>query len=426
MTSVKAIRWLDHWIGVPLCFTLTGVRRLRDLSRREPLPGVRAIVFIKLVEQGSTVLACSAIRRAIELVGRDNVYFLVFQENRFIIDVMELLPAENVISIRHENLFAAVIDTVRAIATLAKKRVNAVIDFEFFARSSAAISFLTGCEYRVGFHAFGGEGPYRGDLMTHRLRYNPYLHTSQTFRTMVEALAFSPCNLTPFDVKPVRDDEPPPAFLPTNSEVLQAENILREAARTETPSSLILLNPNCSDMLPLRRWPAERYIELARRLTALYPELYVALTGTPSEAEAAASLVQQIGSERCFSLAGRTTLRQLLVVFGLADVLVTNDSGPAHFAALTPIDVVTLFGPETPHLYQARTPRNHVFWHGLACSPCVSPLNQKFSSCQNNLCMQHIEVDAVFDKVCKIYQAKRKTRTFTHDVDRVRHLRMGA
>ncbi len=426
MTSIKAIRWLDHWIGIPICFVLTAVRRLNDVSKRKSLPAVRAIVFVKFVEQGSTVLACSAIRRAIDLVGRNNVYFLVFQENRFILDVMELLPAENVIAIRHENLVTAVRDLVRAMASLIKKRVNAVIDLEFFARSSAAISFLTGCDYRVGFHGFGGEGPYRGDLMTHRVRFNPYLHTAQTFHMMVEALAFSPRDLMPFDMKSLTADDSPPAFLPTESEVVQAKDIVCEAARIEPLPPLVLLNPNCSDMLPLRRWPAEKYIELARRLTTTYPELYVGLTGSPSEAKAAASMVEEIGSKHCFSLAGRTTLRQLLVIFGLADVLVTNDSGPAHFAALTPIDVVTLFGPETPHLYGARTPRNHVFWQALACSPCVSPLNQKFSACQNNLCMQHIDVDAVFNKVSMIYQTKRKTRTFAHGENRVRHVQLDA
>ena len=35
-----------------------------------------------------------------------------------------------------------------------------------------------------------------------------------------------------------------------------------------------------------------------------------------------------IGSPRCFSLAGQTTLRKL---YGLVDVLVTNDSGPRSF-----------------------------------------------------------------------------------------------
>jgi ADP-heptose:LPS heptosyltransferase len=426
MTSVKTIRWIDRWLGIPACFVLTGVRRVADLRPHSPLPRVRSILFIKLAEQGSTVLACAAIRRAVDLVGRDNVYFLVFEENRFIIDVMAFLPRENILAIRRDNLFTAALDTVRALRSLYKRRVNAVIDFEFFARFSAVISFLTGSDYRVGFHATAGEGPYRGDLMTHRLRYNPYLHTAETFRVMVEALTFSPTDLIPMDMKPALADDSPPTFAPTRAEVLEAQALLHKAARTEKPLSLILLNPNCSDLLPLRRWPVERYAELARRLTARYPRLHVALTGQPSEAQDAAALVQRIASERCFSLAGRTTLRQLMVIFGLADVLVTNDSGPAHFAALTPIEVVTLFGPETPQLYRARTPRSHVFWQGIACSPCVSALNQKHSSCQNNLCMQRIEVDAVFDRVCELYETRLRTHALANGEDRVGRLRVGS
>lgn len=424
MTSVKAIRWIDRWIGIPFCFVLTVVRRLTDLRTHSPLPRVRAVLFIKLAEQGSTVLACAAIRRAAELVGRKNIYFLVFEENRFILDVMALLPSENVLTIRRDNLVTAALDTFRAIRSLSKRRVNAIIDCEFFARFSAAISFLIGGDYRVGFHTTAGDGPYRGDLMTHRLRYNPYLHTAETFRIMVEALTFSPTNLIPLDVKPALADDLPPAFTPTRAEVMEAQALLQKAARTEKPLSLILLNPNCSDLLPLRRWPMERYAELARRLTVRYPQLHVALTGQSTEAQGAAVLVQQIASEQCFSLAGRTTLRQLLVIFGLAEVLVTNDSGPAHFAALTPIEVVTLFGPETPQLYRARTPRSHVFWEGIACSPCVSPLNQKHSSCQNNLCMQRIEVDTVFDKVCELYEARLRTQALANGGDRVGHLRV--
>ena len=117
-------------------------------------------------------------------------------------------------------------------------------------------------------------------------------------------------------------------------------------------------------------------------------------------------MAAQVGSDRCFSLAGRTTLRQLLVVYCLAEVLVTNDSGPAHFSALTPIDVITLFGPETPKLFAARTPRSHVFWEGLACSPCVNAFNGRTSACTNNACMQRIDVGRVFEKTCEIYERR--------------------
>jgi len=124
------------------------------------------------------------------------------------------------------------------------------------------------------------------------------------------------------------------------------------------------------------------------------------------QAEAAAELVRQVASDRCFSLAGKTTLRQLLVLYTLSEVLVTNDSGPAHFATLTPVRVVTLFGPETPALFAARTPRNTVLWAGIVCSPCVNAYNNRQSPCLNNLCMQAITVDQVFAEVCRALEVE--------------------
>ena len=402
------MRQADRWLGVPICLALTVVRRLLDCldhtaSRESP----RRILFVKLVEQGSSVLACSAIRRAIELVGRENVYFLVFEENRFILDAMGLIPPENVIAIRTDGLIRASVEALQAIRRIRALAINAAIDLEFFARSSAALVFLSRARYRVGFHAFGGEGPYRGDLFTHRLRFNPYLHTAQTYSMLVEALTVQGERLPTFDLEPVLAEDLPPAFVASPSEVDQAQALLKEAFPSAKFQPLILLNPNCSDLLPLRRWPTERYVELARRLIDRYPEVQIGMTGGPTEGRAIAVLVGKVGSDRCFNLAGRTTLRQLLVIYGLAEVLVTNDSGPAHFAALTSIDVVTLFGPENPRLFAARTARNHVFWAGIACSPCVSALNGRTSTCKDNVCMQRIDVNRVFEEVCRIYEGRR-------------------
>jgi ADP-heptose:LPS heptosyltransferase len=61
-------------------------------------------------------------------------------------------------------------------------------------------------------------------------------------------------------------------------------------------------------------------------------------------------------------------LRQVLVLYTRSEILVTNDSGPAHFASMTPIHVVTLFGPETPALFAARSPNATALWAGIACS----------------------------------------------------------
>src|SRR5205085_11574821 len=119
------------------------------------------------------------------------------------------------------------------------------------------------------------------------------------------------------------------------------------------------------------------------------------------------ALVRAVDSPRCASLAGKTTLRQVLVLYGLADVLVTNDSGPAHFASLTPVDVVVLFGPETPRLFAPVSPHTHPLWAGIACSPCINAYNDRQTACTDNVCMRRITTDQVFAEVCRLYEADR-------------------
>lgn len=405
--ATATLQIIDRWIGIPVCLVLSLVEKVLRLFRGETAASKpRRILFVKFAEQGSTVLASPAIRRAVGMVGRENVYFIVFKENRFILDVMGLVPEENVITIRHRNFIDMAVHAIGALRNLWDLKIDAAVDLEFFSRSSAVLTYLSGARRRVGFHTFFGEGPYRGDLMTHRLLYNPYLHTSQIFEQMVEALEHDPQQLPTFGVPPPVLNEELPRFAVQEGEEEQVREIIKEAAGSATVPRLVLLNPNASDLIPLRRWSTGRYVELAKRLLAAYPDIYIAMTGAPDEAGPIAAIARSVGSPRCFSTAGKTTLRQLLVLYGLSEVLVTNDSGPAHFAALTPVSVVTLFGPETPSLFASRTPRNTAIWKGIVCSPCVNAYNNRQSPCRNNLCMQQIEVGEVFDAVGKAIELR--------------------
>ena len=402
--GIATLQRTDRLIGAPLCFLFTLFKKI--VERRPPAarqPG--KILFVKFAEQGSTVLAYPAIRRAIELVGRENVYFVVFEDNRFILEAMEVIPEENVIAIDTRSPFALARGALRAILRARRIGIDSAVDMEFFTRFSALLTFLTGARSRVGFHTFFGDGPYRGDLMTHRLLYNSHLHTSQIFETMVEALTRDPDRLPAFDFIPPAN----PTFAefrPSPEESAELDALLQRESLRLGSAPLILLNPNASDLLPLRRWPALRYVELARRLLERFPDLFIAFTGTPAETAAINGLAHDVGSSRVLVLAGKTTLRQLLVLYGRSEILVTNDSGPAHFASMTPIHVVTLFGPETPALFAARSPNASVLWSGIPCSPCVNAYNNRQSICRDNLCMQAISVDQVFAKVSAIYESR--------------------
>ena len=407
--AASSLQIIDRWIGVPVCGVLSAANRLiQAFAAARPAPGSpRKMLFVKFAEQGSTVLAQGAIRRAVSMVGKENVYFLVFEENRFILDVLGLVPEENVITFRRDSLAELVTGAWAALQKIRSLQIDTVIDMEFFSRSSAAFTWLTRAPRRVGFHTFFGEGPYRGDLMTHRLLYNPYQHTSQIFEQMVAATQENPLRLPAWGVPAPALQEEPPLFEPKPGEVEQLQALLKQSCGGEVPPSIILLNPNASDLLPLRKWPTDRYITLAQRLLERFPESYVLLTGATNEAGPASEIARRIGSARCVSLAGRTTLRQLMVLYTQSELLITNDSGPAHFAALTPANVLTLFGPETPSLFRAPTPRSTSIWLGLACSPCVNAYNNRQSPCQNNLCMQEITVERVFDEAVRILESRK-------------------
>jgi ADP-heptose:LPS heptosyltransferase len=416
----KIIYRLDRWVGTPACFILSLIERVARLFR--PAPAAKRkpnrILFVKLVEMGSTVLACPAFEEAAQWVGRENIYILVFKQNRPIVDLLPYFPPGNILSVDDSSVGRAIFGLLRVLIRVRRERIDAAIDLEGLTRSSALITYLTGAPKRAGYFNFTMEGPYRGRLFTHEMAYNFQHHTSRMFVALLRALK-GPTGQAPVYKGAVHDgDMRIPKFMPTDRDREEMRGLLSSWGSRVEGARVVILNPNCSDLIPLRRWPDERMIELGRRILAHLPDVILVLTGTESEKPGAEKIAAGIGSrERVLTLAGRTTLRQLLTLYGMAHVLVSNDSGPCHFASLSDIHVVALFGPETPQLYSPLGPRVRTLSAGLSCSPCVNMLNHRFSPCSDNRCMQAIPVDEVFDTVLKALDEPGETRNdLPHDV----------
>jgi ADP-heptose:LPS heptosyltransferase len=403
--KASTIRIVDALVGIPACAVLTLWRRLFD--HRSGTGPIKRILFFKLVEQGATVLAYPSLRAAVERVGAENVFFMVLEENRAILDLLEIVPPQNVIAVPTGGLWTTLVGMVRGLFRVRHEKIDSVLDFEFFARTSAIFAYLCGASRRVGYHRFQGGGPWRGDLMTHRMVYTPHVHALRAMRVMVEALWRDPSQLPALDIDQFSFDESLMRFTPTAQDVESVRQAMSRAAGGAIPRRLVLLNANTSDrdLVPLRRWDAVRYVDLARQLLAEHEDVWIAFTGAPSEADDVEPLVRRVGHPRCFSMAGKTTMRQLLALYTLAEVLVSNDSGPAHFAALTNVEIVTLFGPEVPRLWGVLGPRSHIIWLALPCSPCLSAYNNRLAvECRNNVCMKGITVDHVHATVRGILQ----------------------
>ncbi|RKY31296.1 MAG: hypothetical protein DRP74_05215 [Candidatus Omnitrophota bacterium] len=396
----NTIRWLDRNIGRPVCFLLTLQRKISSFfkSKKPYLQKCDKILFIKLIEQGSTVLAYPALKKAAGLVGQDNIYFMVFKENRPILDILDIVPQNNIFEIDSRNIFTLIFSLFKVLRRLYKEKIDAVIDMEFFSRGSAIISYLAGAKTRVGLHQFTCEGPYRGDLFTHKLIYNPYLHTKVFFASLVEALNHIPKQnngLMIFEVPEIKEELP--LFLPEPQEREALRKKVEGIKQASLTKPVIILNPSVSDILPIRRWPEEHFIELGRIILRGFPQATIIITGTSKEKEKAEAIVSKIGN--AVSLAGHTSIRELLTLYSIADILVTNDSGPAHFSALTSIKSIILFGPETPLLYGELSKNIKNITPDLICSPCINVYNFRESPCHSRICLKNISPAKVLEKI---------------------------
>jgi ADP-heptose:LPS heptosyltransferase len=162
----------------------------------------------------------------------------------------------------------------------------------------------------------------------------------------------------------------------------------------ETRHRIILINANASDLLPQRRWMPERFVAVMCGLLADDEKLLILITGSPQEREEAALLQRQVKDERCVNFAGCLALEELPALYQIAELMLTNDSGPGHFSAVTALRTFVLFGPETPLLYGSLGNSTPIY-AGLACSPCVSATNHRKTPCTDNVCLQVITAEAV-------------------------------
>lgn len=399
--NTDLMRLVDRWVGIPCCFGLTLWEKSRRLfGSRRPLPKPpRRILFIELAETGGIVVACPALEYARKTFPDAEIFFMTFSLGKGILELLEF-PRERQIILRTSSLGVFVADTLAALRQIRRLKFDAVVNLETFARFSSLLGYLSGAPLRSGFYRFHDEGRYTGELLTHRLIYNPHVHAGQTFIALVAALLETP-QQEPLLKKDLGEESlelPTVASSPRAREKLVAK--LRELypALDMERHKLVLLNANASDLVAARRWPDEYFLTLGRELLK-DPDVCIVFTGAPNEREAVTQLAARLPHERVLNMAGRTDdLSQLIDLYNSSSLLVTNDSGPAHFASLTSLNVIVLFGPETPDIYGPLGAEVEAVYLGLACSPCVSAYNQKRSPCSDNQCLKMISPELVLEK----------------------------
>jgi len=250
---------------------------------------------------------------------------------------------------------------------------------------AAATAFLARVPERIGYAT-----DRRGPLLTTSLPVPQWKHQRhESFYYLnivaeVERLLFGSASS--------HDVEPYFALAVSDGRKQNAREILvNHGARVERQLAII-----CPGSVNSRakRWPAERYAVLADQL--MENGFEVVLIGSAGELE-----VSEDVSRRCASqpkvLAGKTSVAEATAIISIADLLVTNDTGPAHVGAALQTPTLVIFGPTNPLTTYPFSPNAEIIRHPPECAPCMlrdCPIDHR--------CMTAILPEEVFQRAMSL------------------------
>ena len=395
--NLASQRRIDRIVGAFLCriFSLFRFRK----KNVDPALRPKKILIILLSEMGSWVLSHAMFQRIKALYPKASVSVLLFKKNREIVDLLKYVPEENIITLDPSSTGTLWADAFRIWLKMRYIRFDTVIDCELFHRIGSIFSYLSGAKIRVGFHPHTQEGLYQGSFINRPVLYNPYQHISQQFVTLVEAI--DSATIPKAKRKVEEKAANPPEVAIAASEIDTIKQRLNRRQIDLTHQKLVLIYPG-GGLLPIRAWPLDYFCRLASML--IESGYMVGIIGLPEDQAIAKTIVSFCNHQNCVNLTGFTqSIRQLMALFHLASLLITNDGGPGQFAAVTPIPSIVFFGPETPLLYGALDNKTLVFHEPLSCSPCITAYNHRNSPCDgDNVCLKAISVEKVFEKARQI------------------------
>jgi lipopolysaccharide heptosyltransferase II len=239
---------------------------------------------------------------------------------------------------------------------------------------SALIPWFAGIPRRIGY-----AGEARRALLTETRRLDPKALPRLVDRFV--ALAVPKGRLIP--------TPPAPVLVPNATNAAAA----MRALKLSTHRPIAIFCPG-AEYGPAKRWPAEHFIALARRL--LEEGYAVWLLGSPNDQVAALPIAAAIPGVR--DLTGRTDLGTAIDLLSLASVVVSNDSGLMHAAAAVGRPLVALFGSSSPDYTPPLSPLAQVAKIDIACSPCF----QRECPLGHFKCMRELDVEVVHDLAQKV------------------------
>ncbi len=255
---------------------------------------------------------------------------------------------------------------------------------------AALIPALAGVPVRIGYGAHG-----RKFLLTHSLPLPEWRSSRHEVFYYLNIVTELEKLIT--GEKTIADQEPDFAFKIPGERRDDGLAFLRTQGWDEV-SPLVALCPGSINSRA-KRWPAERYAALADHLKEQL-EARVLLIGSPEEIDVSRNVVRQMRHQPIV-LTGKTDLTQTVAVLSNVDLLVTNDTGPAHIASALGTPTLVIFGPTNPLTTRPFSSDSQIIRHPPDCAPCMlrdCPIDHR--------CMTAISPEEVFERARVMLEEK--------------------
>lgn len=374
---------LDRVVGTPLAWAINlaarvlGVVLRRDHSA-EPAT-VRRIVVQKILGLGSIIQATPLLAALREAFPQAEIVLLTAARNRALVERLPLV--DRALYIGDGGIGELTRTTAGVIAALLRHRSDLFFDLEIYSALASVLTAASCARNRYGF--FRHSAQFKKGSYTHLVKFATNKPVARLYLQLGLAAGAREVQTDTVGPISVGDDD------------RRSLDAALQTSGLRLADDYLVLNPNASDLMLERRWPAERFATLLERLTREGRQCV--LIGDRSETGYVGRLIETLPREtraHVVDTSGRLTFGELLALLHNARCVITNDTGPMHFAFALRRPTVCLFGPVDPVHYGFDGANVETLYRPVFCSPCAHE-NEPPPCAGNNICMQLIEVDAV-------------------------------
>ncbi len=341
------------------------------------------VLVLKFGGMGEAVLARSLIERLSERNPEMSFDFLV--ENR----TVEMMQSG---SRRTVSIYTPGKDGIRKalsiLREIRKRGYDTVLDFEQHSLLTAAFARATSIPVRVGF--IPPTASQRGGMFTHPIELREKESMWSAFIRIGQVLDPDlPDHLitVPLPCSPAAD-----AWLSEWWNAYVGPSDIRP---------VVAMHLGVGPSAQYRRWPAERFVSLARAITEAQGGVKFILTGAASERSLIEDFITQVPA-RSIDASDIGGLDRTAVLLRRCDLLISGDTGIMHLAAAMGTPTIGLFGPNTPVCWAPVGPRaTYVYPTRQPCSPCINSYRRHIpetcTAAHDSACMWDITVEDVMN-----------------------------